>query len=208
LYDCSHRIQQNWVCIFFIFLRFSTNFQRFSKSTLLFENPTFAQAPGTFLPITDRPLVHEKTLQRMRETQCSPWALRAARLARIGRLRRRPWPGKRWGRTRGSPAVDLWPKMGGGALAAGRAVARREHGRGELYSGGLPAWEETRAAQAALAGSRGLREASVCSGVGWKGLLPGGAHWQDRRYACALTGGCRLSRRAVPCLRIEVKALY
>jgi hypothetical protein len=45
---------------FLIFLRFSTNFQRFSKSTLLFENPTFSQAPGTFLPITDRPLVHEK----------------------------------------------------------------------------------------------------------------------------------------------------
>jgi hypothetical protein len=98
--------------------------------------------------------------------------------------------------------------MGGGALAAGRAVARREHGRGELCSGGLPAWEETRAAQAALAGSRGLWEASVCGGVGRKGLLPGGTHWQDWRHACALTGGCRLYSRAVPCLRIEVKAMY
>jgi hypothetical protein len=53
------------------------------------------------------PWFMKKTLERMRETQCSPWALREARLTRIGRLRRRPWPGKRWGRTRGSPAVDL-----------------------------------------------------------------------------------------------------
>jgi hypothetical protein len=36
------------------------DFQSFSKSHLLFENPTCTQAPGTFLSITDRPLVHEK----------------------------------------------------------------------------------------------------------------------------------------------------
>jgi hypothetical protein len=35
-------------------------FQIFSKSHLLFKNPTFTQAPRTFLSITDRPLVHKK----------------------------------------------------------------------------------------------------------------------------------------------------
>jgi hypothetical protein len=56
----KQRIQQNLVCIFLIFLRFSTNFQSFSKSTLLFEIRFYRQAPGTFLSITVRPLVHEK----------------------------------------------------------------------------------------------------------------------------------------------------
>jgi hypothetical protein len=154
------------------------------------------------------PWFTKKTLERMREMQCSPWALRAVRLAGIGRIQRRSWPGKRWGRTRGSPAVDLWPKIGGGAPAAGWAAVCKEHDRGELCSSGLPAWEETRAARATQVGSRGLREALACSGVGRKGLLPGGAHWQDQWHACALTAGCRLYSRAVPCLRIEVKALH
>jgi hypothetical protein len=39
-----------------------TNFQSFSKSTLLFEIRFYRQAPGTFVSITDRPLVHEKDL--------------------------------------------------------------------------------------------------------------------------------------------------
>jgi hypothetical protein len=85
------------------------------------------------------------------------WSLarRAAWLAGIGRLRRRPWPGKRWGRTRGLPATGLWPRMGGGAPAAGRSATRREHGRGELCSGGLPVWEEARAAQGGCRGPCG-----------------------------------------------------
>jgi hypothetical protein len=36
------------------------NFQRFNKSILLFGNPTFAQAPGTFQCFTDMPSVYTK----------------------------------------------------------------------------------------------------------------------------------------------------
>jgi hypothetical protein len=45
---------------FLIFLRFSTNFQSFSKSTLLFEIRFYRQAPRTFVSLTDRSLIHEK----------------------------------------------------------------------------------------------------------------------------------------------------
>jgi hypothetical protein len=43
-----------------IFLRFSTEFTRFIKRHVLFENPTFAQAPGTFQYFTDMPPLHTK----------------------------------------------------------------------------------------------------------------------------------------------------
>jgi hypothetical protein len=36
------------------------NFKSFSKGHLLIKNPTFAQAPGTFVSITDRSPVHKK----------------------------------------------------------------------------------------------------------------------------------------------------
>jgi hypothetical protein len=82
----------------------------------------------------------------MREMQCSPLAMEAAVPAEIGWLQWGVWPGKEWERKRGSPAVDLWPRMGGGASVAGRPAAHREHGRCELCSGGPLVWEEARAA--------------------------------------------------------------
>jgi hypothetical protein len=88
----------------------------------------------------------KNTLERTREMQCSPWAWRAARLTRIRPLRWRPWSGKEWGRTRGSPAVDLLPELGGEEPAAGRPVAHCEHGRGGLCSGEFPVWKGARAA--------------------------------------------------------------
>jgi hypothetical protein len=46
-----------------IFLRFSTEFTRFIKTHVLFENPTFAQAPGTFQYFTDMPPLRTKHLR-------------------------------------------------------------------------------------------------------------------------------------------------
>jgi hypothetical protein len=58
------------------------------------------------------PWFTKNTLERMKETQCSPLAMEAAVPAEIGRLRLRVWPGKEWGRKRGSPGLDLWPETG------------------------------------------------------------------------------------------------
>jgi hypothetical protein len=92
------------------------------------------------------PWFTKNTLELMKETQCSPWAWRAARLAGIGPLQWRVRLGKGWRRKRGSPAVDLWPQKGGGPPVAGRSVAPREAGRGAPCSGGLPVWEGARVA--------------------------------------------------------------
>jgi hypothetical protein len=96
--------------------------------------------------------------------------MEGARLVGIGRLRWRPWPGKGWGRTRGLPTVDLWPRMGGGAPAAGRPAVHREHGRGRLCSGELPAWDEPSATQGGCRGSR-----AAAKRVGLRRYWPEGA---------------------------------
>jgi hypothetical protein len=56
------------------------------------------------------PWFTKNTLERTKETQCSPLAMEAAVPAEIGRLRWRIRPGKEWGRKRGSPGLDLWPE--------------------------------------------------------------------------------------------------
>jgi hypothetical protein len=99
-------------------------------------------------------------------------------------------PGKRWRRTRGLLATGLWPRMGGGAPAVGRQAARREHGRGELYSGGLPVWEEARWHREVVGGLGRLREASACGGVGRKGLAP------RRRALAGLAGAAACAKMA------------
>jgi hypothetical protein len=43
-----------------IVLRFSTNFQSFSKTVLLFETRFYWQVPEIFVSIANRSLVHEK----------------------------------------------------------------------------------------------------------------------------------------------------
>jgi hypothetical protein len=48
--------------------------------------------------------------------------------------------------------------MGGGAPTDGQPAARREHGRGELCFGELPAWDETRAARWVPVGLGRLRK--------------------------------------------------
>jgi hypothetical protein len=86
----------------------------------------------------------------------------------------------------GRRSADSWP-------AGGAQGARR----GELCSGGLPAWEEARATRAALAGAReGLGAASRMrrhAGVGARRCWP---HWHmtdgPGAVACARTGRQRL----------------
>jgi hypothetical protein len=58
------------------------------------------------------PWFTKNTLERMKETQCSPLAMEAVVPAEIGPLRWRVWRGKEWGRKRGSPGLDLWPETG------------------------------------------------------------------------------------------------
>jgi hypothetical protein len=130
------------------------DFQSFSKTVLLLKFPLYTGVLGLFCRFTTMPSIHTKHPGKNKEDAMWSLAWRVVRLAGIGRLRRCPWPGKRWGRTRGSPAVDLWPKMGRGASAAGRAAACREHGRGVNCSDELPAWDETRAALSVLVVSR------------------------------------------------------
>jgi hypothetical protein len=133
------------------------------------------------------PWFTKKTLERMREMQCSPWAWRAARLAGIGRLRWRPWPGKGWERTRGSPTVNLWPQMGGGAPVAGRSVAYCEHGCGGLCSGELPTWDMPRAARWVPIGLGRLRKGWACGERPEKRAPRWGAQ-AGRRHACPRNG--------------------
>jgi hypothetical protein len=61
--------------------------------------------------------------------------------------------GEGWRRKRGSPTTGLWPRIGGGAPAAGQPAARREHGRG-----GPPVCEEARATQGCCRGHVEFRE--------------------------------------------------
>jgi hypothetical protein len=169
-----------------MFLLFSTNFQSFSKTILLFGTRFYY-----FLRFSTNFQSFGNTLERTRETQCSPWAWRAARLTGIGRLRWRPWPGKGWGRTRGLPTVDLWSRMGGGAPAAGRPAAHREHGHDGLCSGELPAWDEPRATQGGCRGSRATAKRVGLRRYWSERRLLGGARRQCHRHELRRARGAR-----------------
>jgi hypothetical protein len=160
--------------IWFAFFWFFYNFLRILQDSLklfYYLRLGFTGRPLELLFLSQiGPWFTKNTLERTRERQCSPWAWRTVRLAEIGRLRWRPWPGKGWGKMRGLPNVDLWPRMGGGALAAGRPTAHREHSRGGLCSSELPAWNEPRAAQGGCRGSR-----AAAKRVGLRRYWPEGA---------------------------------
>jgi hypothetical protein len=167
----------------FVFFWFFYDFLRsLQDSAKPFYYWSFHFTPGSLDVSTDSqpcPPFTQNTLERKRKMQCGPWAWRAARLTGIGQLRRLPWRGKRWGRTRGSPVADLWPKTAGGTPAVGLAVTRREHSRSEVCFGEHPNWEENKAARAALAGSR-----AAARSVGLRRCWPEGAAPQR----CALAG--------------------
>jgi hypothetical protein len=105
----------------------------------------------------------------------------------IGRLRRRVWPGKGWGRTRSLPTTGLWPRIGGGAPAAGQPAARREHGRGGLCSGGPPVCEEARVALGRCRGRVELREGG---GLRRNGLEVGAPRWGAQAGPPACVAAC------------------
>jgi hypothetical protein len=113
--------------------------------------------------------------------------MEAAVRAEIGRLRWRVWSGKEWGRARGLLTTGLWPLVGGGAPAAGRLAAHREHGRGGLCSGELPAWDELRVARWVPVGLGRL-----WIGVGLRRYWPEGA--APRQRALAGRQALRLAR--------------
>jgi hypothetical protein len=69
------------------------------------------------------PYFTNNTLERRKGTRCSPWAWRVAPLAGIGRLRRCPWSGKRWG-GRGAHLLSVCGRRRGGK-AAGEGGRRR-----------------------------------------------------------------------------------
>jgi hypothetical protein len=100
----------------------------------------------------------------------------------------------------------LWPRMGGGAPTAGRSAVRREHGRGELCFGGLPVWEEARAAQGGCRGSCGAVRRLVGGCKARRQALAVGRPWRT------VTTSVRSAPRATFIvgrllgLRVEVRA--
>jgi hypothetical protein len=104
--------------------------------------------------------------------------MEAAAPAKIGRLWWRFWPGKGEGLTYcrfvaadGRRSTGSWPTGGAQGARPQRCSApassrpRMRLGRHREVVGGLGR----------------LREASACGGIGRKGRLPDGAHWQGRQ---------------------------
>jgi hypothetical protein len=155
---------------FWFFYDFLRNLQETAKALLLFE-----------FPIAGRPS------KRTSVSQCGPWAGRPARLAGIEPLRWRPWPGNRWRRLRGSPTVDLRPRMGWGAPGNGRPVAPRRAGRGAPLPGGALAWEKRRWCWEGRRGAKELWSSWMALEISEERLRPRRAarrsRWRCRRSA-------------------------
>jgi hypothetical protein len=77
--------QQNLVCIFQIFLRFSRNFLSFSQNHLLFKNHFCRQVPGISFLLKTGPQFMNKPLERWNGSQCGPWPWPTAVPAKIRR---------------------------------------------------------------------------------------------------------------------------
>jgi hypothetical protein len=114
------------------FLRFYRHFKRFSKKTLLLEIHFKNEVPGTFLSLTDMPLVHNWDPGKI-------WGLAIGSLdqfggaaRRISRLRRRIRPGRWWSSTTCSPRTWWRPKLGRRGRRRGRAAAAGGRGCGGL----------------------------------------------------------------------------
>jgi hypothetical protein len=182
------------------------NFQRFSKTVLLLKFPLYTGVLGLFCRFTTMPSVHTKHPGNSEGDAMWSLARRVARLAGIGRLRRRPWPGKRWERTRGLPATGLWLRMGEGASASGRSAARRKHGRGELCSGGLPVWEEARAAQGGCRGACGAVRRLVGGCKAGRQELAMGRPWRTVTTSLRSAPWATFIVGRLLSLRVEVRA--
>jgi hypothetical protein len=117
------RVQQNWVCIFMILLRFSTYFTSFSKSTLLFEIAFCEKDPGDSWFLTDTPSVSGSVLGK--NWGLAMWSLGGGRRGRrnSGELRRRGRSGTgvgcSWG-SLGSISTRGWGRGGTGEVVRRR----------------------------------------------------------------------------------------
>jgi hypothetical protein len=141
------------------------------------------------------PWFTKNTLERRKRTQCSPWAWRAARLAGIGRLRWRPWPGKGWGRTRSSGSICAHRRgrdaLGGGlrrwpAVPAAGAYAPVEGRRLQCVQWhGEVVWGRVKLLGRLVGGGRvGISELAV------------GDRWRMASSVCAWAAGDLYSRSA------------
>jgi hypothetical protein len=131
------------------------DFTRISKAHILFEMRFCTGVPGIFQLSQIHPWFKKIPLERAGCLQCSPWGWGAARLAGIGWLRRRPWPGKWRERTRGSPRVRLRPKKGAGRLRHGGLAVPTGGCRGTAGSGEVAAPWGKWASRRAIVGARG-----------------------------------------------------
>jgi hypothetical protein len=84
--------QQNWFCIFLIFLRFSTQFTRISKNTLLFQIRFCSRGPGSCRLLHIYPFFAYWPSGKLEPLQCGP-------RARPARLRPNSGEGRRRGRS-------------------------------------------------------------------------------------------------------------
>jgi hypothetical protein len=83
----SNKIKIAFFCFFYNFLRIFKD----SAKALYYLRIQLSRRPLELFSLLQIGLwFTKKTLERMRETQCSPWAWGAARLTGIGWLRRRP----------------------------------------------------------------------------------------------------------------------
>jgi hypothetical protein len=167
-----------------MFLLFSTNFQSFSKTILLFGTRFYY-----FLRFSTNFQSFGNTLERTRETQCSPWAWRAARLTGIGRLRWRPWPGKGWGKTRGLPTAIC----GRGWVEERRQLAGRRRTVSTVATGSVPASFQpgtNRGRHREVVGGLGrLRNALACGDIGRSGGSSVGRAGSATGMSCGVREG-------------------
>jgi hypothetical protein len=151
------KTQQNWVCIFLILLRFSTEFTRSSKSQSLLKLQLCSQPPGFSAGSQLCPYFAVKTSESFLTLKCSPWGRWPAWLAGIRRARPRPRLEMGGERVPNPQGLDSGGRsaLGGGRRAAHRRPAAGGGGRREPGCGAAEARLRAGEAQAAVLGGRG-----------------------------------------------------
>jgi hypothetical protein len=164
------------VYIFPIFLRFSTEFTRISKTHKLFEIHFCDQAPDSFDSSRRYPRFTQNTPRRRRKTQLGPRGPPVAVLIGIRRGQRCSWTGKGRRGILGSPELDLCAWLGKKGCRRGWTAAPSGGRRGSGCSS-----EKTGAS-----GTQGARGARVVQGRGAKDVaglcecIEGTPQWRRR----------------------------
>jgi hypothetical protein len=171
---------------FFIFLRFSRDFARIIKVTILLKLLFFNETPGCFPGLTHMPLDCTKLPGKTQSLAMRPLAKGAVRLRPILANRRRSRPGKWSGSTISSPRTQGWPKLGRGNRRRGCTARAGGGGRG----GSAPATVRAQPRQqAAREGPMGSREGAWVVARPWEaegvqldgGGADGAVGWRCRR---------------------------